>query len=147
MLAITVVIIKSYVRDTFSCSFICKCLNLLNVKKYLKSQSESFSVVCDSLRLHGLYSPGNSPGQNTGVGSLSLLQEIFPDQGSNPGLPHCRQILYQMSHKRNPKYLKSFNFINFSSFYFTACFMILALGWLLRSHLILPFCSWIISDR
>ena len=41
----------------------------------------------------------NSPGQNTGVGSLSLLQGIFPTQGSNPGLPHCRQILYQLSHK------------------------------------------------
>ena len=36
----------------------------------------------------------NSPGQNTGVGSFSLLQGIFPTQGSNPGLPHCRQILY-----------------------------------------------------
>ena len=45
---------------------------------------------------------GNSPGQNTGVGSLSLLQGIFPIQGSNPGLLHCRQILYQLSHKGNP---------------------------------------------
>ena len=41
--------------------------------------------------------PWNSPGQNTGVGSLSLLQGIFPTQGSNPGLPHCRRILYQLS--------------------------------------------------
>ena len=40
-----------------------------------------------------------SPGQNTGVGSLSLLQEIFPIQGSNPGLPNCRQIHYQLSHQ------------------------------------------------
>ena len=56
-------------------------------------------VVSDSLRPHGLYSPWNSPGQNTGVGSLSLLQGIFPTQGSNPGLPHCRRILYQLSHK------------------------------------------------
>ena len=44
---------------------------------------------------HGLYSPWNSLGQNTGVGSLSLLQGIFPTQGSNPGIPHCRWILYQ----------------------------------------------------
>ena len=44
-------------------------------------------------------SPWNSPGQNTGVSGLSLLQGIFPTQGSNPGLPHCRQILYQLSHK------------------------------------------------
>ena len=44
--------------------------------------------------------------QNTGVGSLSLLQGIFPTQGSNPGLPHCRQILYQMSHKGSPRILE-----------------------------------------
>ena len=40
---------------------------------------------------HGLYSPWNFPGQNIGVGSLSLLQKIFPTQGSNPGLPHYRR--------------------------------------------------------
>ena len=60
--------------------------------------SESHSVMSDSLWPHGLYSPWNSPGQNTGVGSRSLLQGIFPTQGLNPGLPHCRQILYQLSH-------------------------------------------------
>ena len=43
-------------------------------------------------------------GQNTGVGSLSLLQGIFPTQGSNPGLPHCGQILYQLSHKGSLKF-------------------------------------------
>ena len=43
----------------------------------------------------------NSPGQNTGVGSLSLLQGIFPTQGSNQGLPHCRQTLYHLSHQGN----------------------------------------------
>ena len=47
--------------------------------------------------------PWNSPGQNTGVGSLSLLQGIFPTQGSNPGLLHCRQLLYQLSHKGIPE--------------------------------------------
>ena len=56
--------------------------------------------------LHGLYSPWNSPGQNTGVGSCSLLQGIFPTQGSNPGLPHCRWILYQLSHKWSPRILE-----------------------------------------
>ena len=65
-------------------------------------ESESHSVVSDSLRPRGLYRPWNSPGQNTGVGSPSLLQGIFPTPGSNPGLPHCRQILYQLSHKRSP---------------------------------------------
>ena len=48
-------------------------------------------------------SPWNSSGQNTRVGSLSLLQGIFPTQGSNPGLPHCRPILYPLSHKGNPR--------------------------------------------
>ena len=47
----------------------------------------------------------NSPGQDTGVGSLSLLQRIFPTQGLNPGLLHCRQILYQLRHKGSPRIL------------------------------------------
>ena len=50
--------------------------------------------------------PWNSPGQNTAVGSLSLLQGIFPTQGSNPGLPHYKQILYQLSHRGSPKILE-----------------------------------------
>ena len=62
-------------------------------------ESESHSVVSDPLRPHGLYSPWNSPGQNTGVGSLSLLRGIFPTQRSNPGLPDCMRILYQLSRK------------------------------------------------
>ena len=49
------------------------------------------------------YSPWDSTGQNTGVGSLSLLRQIFPTQESNQGLPHCRQILYQLSHNGSPK--------------------------------------------
>ena len=64
--------------------------------------SKSYSVVSDSLQPHGLYSPG----QNTGVGSLSLLQGIFPTQGYNPGLPHCRRILYQLSHEGSPRILE-----------------------------------------
>ena len=55
---------------------------------------------------HGLHSPWNSPGQNAGVGSLSLLQGIFPTQGLNPGIPHYRQILYQLSHKGSPRILE-----------------------------------------
>ena len=58
------------------------------------------------LQAHRLYSPWNSPGQNTGVGSISLLQGIFPTQGSNPGLLHCRQILYHLSHKGSPRILE-----------------------------------------
>ena len=69
---------------------------------HLLKWSESCSVVSDSWRPHGLYSPCNSPGQKTGVGSLSLPQGIFPTQGLNTGLPHCRRILYQLSHKGSP---------------------------------------------
>ena len=64
--------------------------------------SESRSVMSDSLGRHGVYSPWNSPDQNTGVGSLSLLQGIFPTQGLNPSLLLCRWILYQLSHKGSP---------------------------------------------
>ena len=45
---------------------------------------------------------GDSPGKNTGVGCHALLQGIFPTQESNPGLPHCRQILYHLSHQGSP---------------------------------------------
>ena len=67
-----------------------------------QSESEICSVESNSLQPHGLYSLWNSPGQNTGVGSLSLLQGIFPTQGSNPRLTHCRRILYQLSHQGSP---------------------------------------------
>ena len=53
---------------------------------------------------HG--SPWNSPGQNTGVGSLSLLQGIFPTQGLKKGLPHCKQTLYQLNHKESLRILE-----------------------------------------
>ena len=66
------------------------------------SESESCSVLSNSLQPHGLYSPG----QNTGVGSLSLLQGMFPTQGLNPGLLHCRRILNQLSHKGSPRILE-----------------------------------------
>ena len=48
---------------------------------------------------------GDSPGKNTEVGCHALLQGIFPTQGSNPGLPHCRQILYHLSHQENLRIL------------------------------------------
>ena len=67
-----------------------------------ENESESRSVISDSQRPHGLNSPWNSPGKNTGVGNLSLLQGIFPTEGWNSPLPHCRQILYQVSHKGSP---------------------------------------------
>ena len=65
------------------------------------------SVVSNSLRPMD-YSPpgstvrGDSPGKSTGVGCCTLLQAIFPTQGSNPCLLHCRQILYHLSHQESP---------------------------------------------
>ena len=68
----------------------------------------SHSLVPDFLGPHGLQPasllcPWNSPGKNAGVGSCALLQGIFPTQGSNPGLPYCRQILYRLSHQRSKR--------------------------------------------
>ena len=65
----------------------------------LLHQSFQWVFRTNSLGPRGLFSSWNSLGQNTGVGSLSLLQGIFPTQGSNPGLPQCRWILHQLSHK------------------------------------------------
>ena len=80
-----------------------------NQVTYSFTMKEKVKVAQSCLTLwdpHGIYSPWNSPGQNTGVGNLSLLQGIFPNQGSNPGLLHCRQILYQLSHKGSPRILE-----------------------------------------
>ena len=70
----------------------------------MKVKSESHSVVSDSLQPHGPYSPWNSPGQNTGVGSPSLLRGVFPTHGLNPGLLNCGQFVYQLSYQGSPKY-------------------------------------------
>ena len=65
------------------------------------------SVTSDSLQSLALYPPGSfvhrdSPGKNIGVGCHALLQRIFPTQGSNRSLPHCRQILYCLRHQGSP---------------------------------------------
>ena len=65
---------------------------------------ESEKWKCKSFsRVWVFVTPWNSPGQNAGVGSLSLLQGIFPTQGQKAGLLHCRWILYQLSHKGSPR--------------------------------------------
>ena len=69
--------------------------------------SASHSVVSDTLQPPGLYSPWNSLGQFTRVDNPSPLQGIFPSQGLNPGLPQCRQILYQLSYQGIPESRKS----------------------------------------
>ena len=91
---------QTFVKETFRLIYI------------ISLKSESCIVVSTSLWPHGLYGPWNS-GQNTGVGSLSLLQGIFPTQGSNPVFTYCRQILYQLSHNRSP--YTSFSSVQFSS--------------------------------
>ena len=78
------------------------CIARQTANHWAVRESESHSVMSNSLQPHGLYSPWNSPGQNTGVSSHSLLQGIFPTQGSNPGLPHYRRILHQLSHQGSP---------------------------------------------
>ena len=90
--------------------------------------SESHSVMFNSLQPHGLYSPWNSPGQNTGVGGHSLLQGNLPKPGIKPRFPwvlHYRWILYHLSHKGSSvankhhiKYDKSPNGKYQHSFYF-----------------------------
>ena len=68
--------------------------------QYSLKVAQSCPTICDPMDC----SPWNSPGQNTGVCSLSLLQGIFSTQGPNPDLLHCGQILYQLSHKGRPQY-------------------------------------------
>ena len=129
--------------------FSCNSLHCLKqyIMLFLYKVCESCSVVSNSLWPRGLYSPWNSPGQNTGVGSLSLLQgkssqsrdwtqvsriagrfftselqekpknngvgslpllqRIFPTQELNQGLLYCRQILYQLNYQGSPKYKKT----------------------------------------
>ena len=77
-----------------------------NPQIYLTPKSQSRSVVSNSSWPTVLYSPWNSPGQNTGVGSLSFLQGILPTQQLNPGFQHGRQINYQLSHKESPRILE-----------------------------------------
>ena len=71
--------------------------------EWMKVKEKVMSI---SWQPRGLCSPWNSLGQSARVGSLSLLQGIFPTQGSNLGLPHCRQTLYQLSHKGSSSILE-----------------------------------------
>ena len=73
---------------------------------YTLSEMKVAHLCSTLLRPHELYSPWNSPGQNSEVGSLLFLQGIFPTQGLNQSLPHCRRILYQLSHKGSSRVLE-----------------------------------------
>ena len=81
------------------------------VESISRNESECRSAVSNSLWPNGpqaarLLSPWNSPGQNPGGGSLSLIQGIFPTKGLHPGLLHCWWILYQLSHQGSPRRLE-----------------------------------------
>ena len=65
-------------------------------------------TLCDPMDCSppGSSAHGDSPGKNIGVGCHALFQGIFPTQESNPGLPHCKQILYHLSHQRSTRTLE-----------------------------------------
>ena len=83
-----------------ACFYLSCCSSL---KKPSLQEIERCAVLSDSLQPQELYRPWSSPGQNTGMSSLSLLQGIFPTQGSNPGLLHCRRILYTLINHGSPQ--------------------------------------------
>ena len=98
----------SFILNILSCIWVVRCSHNTLYKiitltiTYMKVKViQSCLTLWDSMDciVHELYSPWNSPGQNTRVGSLSLLKGIFPIEGLNPGLPHCRWILYQLSYQ------------------------------------------------
>ena len=82
-------------RERSGLTFIFCFLSLLNVCVWFSVTPWGFSSV------HGV-----SPGKNTGVGCHAFLQGIILTQGSNPGFPHCRWILYSLNHQGSPKILE-----------------------------------------
>ena len=80
----------------------------LNFQPLLCSVTQSCLTLCDPMNcsLPGSSVHGDSQGKNTEVGCHVLLQGTFPTQGSNPGLPHCRQILYHLSHQELTIYIQ-----------------------------------------
>ena len=79
--------------------------DLTSGKEYqIRSVTQSCPTLCDPMNCSppGTSVHGDSPGKNTGMGCHALLQRIFLTQGLNPGLPHCRQILYCLSHQGSP---------------------------------------------
>ena len=85
----------------------------------------------NSLRPRGLHSPWNSPGQNTGVGSLPFLQRIFLTQESNWGLLHCRRIFYQLSYQGSPHVNFLWKNFSFSKIFLPFC--MISAWWIINS--------------
>ena len=93
-----------YSFNIFSPFLICSS----SISAVLCLVAQSYSTLCDPVDCSP---PGSSvhedaPGKNTGVGCHALLQGIFPSEGLNPGLPHCRQIFYYLSHQGSPRILE-----------------------------------------
>ena len=82
---------------------ILKILHVLQSWLLLRSTFKAYSK---GNYFSGSFIHGDSPGKNTRVGCHALLQGIFPTQGLNPGLPHCKQILYHLSHQGSPRILE-----------------------------------------
>ena len=83
-------------------------LNRMDLNLIMCLVAQLSPTLCDPMNYTAHQAPvhGDSPGKNTGVGCYALLQGIFPTQGLNPGLPHCRRILYQLSHQGSPRILE-----------------------------------------
>ena len=117
------------------------CISLKNFPPLLYSARNI--CISNSLRPHGPCSlPGSlirrdSPGKNTGVGCHALLQGIFPTQGLNPGLPHCKRILYHLSHQGSHLLIKLCNLNSKALWIFiSSCFCLrgLSVGSLLQFY-------------
>ena len=119
MVATTTCGFRAFAMWSVPMEMFCKCKNTTTFERLRTIRKKImwnilliiFSWLCDVkvvLSCPTLCNPMDwtSPGQNTGVDSLSFLQGIFPTQGLNSGLPHFRQILYQLSHKGSPRILE-----------------------------------------
>ena len=85
----------------------CQSCRVKTIHVRKKKSEGEVARSCPTLWPHGLWPtrflrPWDSPGKSTGVGCHCLLPGIFPTQGLNPGLPHCRQMFYRLSHQGSP---------------------------------------------
>ena len=86
----------------YVCLYLSMFTSIFFFLSFFQLLSRSSCLQCHRLQPIRLLCPWNSPGKNTGVGSHSFLQEVFLTQGSNLGLPNCKQILYHLNHQGSP---------------------------------------------